>query len=481
MADGKNDIVINATAQTKDAEKNIAALDARIQTMSQKAPGIDKASKAMKDVGTAAKKAGDDAKAIGAGFSALQGSLTGVITKLGAAGLAIGVLLKLQTALRDAQKDYANSLSAIGKAEEAAVNARASRAKEALDTLSELNSRAKDSPLDPEAIKLENNLVKQLSDTWGDVGISVNQTTGEVEGLLQATEKIAGQIRGQKLSSLSKQIQAARLDVQTARDTYNDEYDEYGNQRVSLAGIGNNLKATGEGILSFFSGEGFDAGYNQRVTTRENEYKAAITEAESKLEELQAQQKELQLNATKEDAARILKQADETRQAEKTIFQNDAREQALIRALANAQMTGGDVTGAKAALDDYIQQRNAARYSELSNMASQDEKDIDKAQKDYVWALQNGSGADIAEAAKALARVTDIAKQHTDEMAKIAAGQYKPADAAQTVLARTTAMGTFNAFGIGGLMSQNIEQEQLQVQKEIAANTKQLARPVVSE
>lgn len=481
MADGKNDIVINATAQTKDAEKNIAVLDAKIQTMSQKAPGIDKTSKAMKGVGTAAKKAGDDAKAIGAGFSALQGSLTGVITKLGAAGLAIGVLLKLQTALRDAQKDYANSLSAIGKAEEAAINNRASRAKEALDTLSELNSRAKESPLDPEAIKLENNLVKQLSDTWGDVGLSVNQTTGEVEGLLQATEKIAGQIRGQKLSALSKQIQAAQLDVQTARSVYNDEYDEFGNQRVSISGIGNNLRALGEGTLSFLSGKGFDSGYNQRVDTRENEYKAAITEAESKLEELQAQYKELELQTAKEDAARIMKQTDDTRRAEKSIFQNDAQEQALIRALANAQMAGGDVTGAKAALDDYIQQRNAARYTELSNMASQDEKDIDKAQKDYVWALQNGDGADIAEAAKALARVTDIAKQHTDEMAKIAAGQYKPADAAQTVLARTTAMGTFNAFGIGGLMSQNIEQEQLQVQKEIAANTKQLARPVVSE
>ena len=66
-------------------------------------------------------------------------------------------------------------------------------------------------------------------------------------------------------------------------------------------------------------------------------------------------------------------------------------------------------------------------------------------------------------------------------MAKIASGLYKPADAAQTSIARTTAMGTFNAFGIGGLMNSSVEKEQLEVQKEIARNTKRLAMPVVSE
>ena len=75
--------------------------------------------------------------------------------------------------------------------------------------------------------------------------------------------------------------------------------------------------------------------------------------------------------------------------AEKSIGANDVTEQSLIRALANAQMSGGDVTGAKAALDAYLSERNAARYSELSKMASQDEKDVDKAQKNYVVRLKH--------------------------------------------------------------------------------------------
>ena len=456
-----NDIVINARATTAQAEKDIGRLDGKIKTLS--------------------KTGGDNAKAYAASFAAMQGSVNGVITKLGGLGVAIGAVIALQKAEAQAQADYAKSVSNAGKAEEAALNARAAKSKEMLNTLEQLNTKAKDSPLSPEAIKLENNLVAQLADTWGDVGLSVNQTTGEIKGLLQATQQINAQIRQQKLDALSKQIEGARLELDNAQATYNNEYDNNGSQRVSIASIGNNLRALGEGALSALSGNGFDAGYNRRVETRANEYKTAITEAQAKLDNLLAQQKALRLEATNEDAARILQQTDETRTAEQKAFAVDAREQALIRALANAQMTGGDVTGAKGALDAYLQQHNAARYEQLQGLASKDEAAVSKAQKDYAWAVSNGDSADVAEAAKALARVVETAKQHTDEMAKIAAGQYKPASAPETAITRSLARGTFDAFGLGGLSGGNIQQQQLDVQKQIERNTQQLAVPVVGE
>ena len=452
-----NDIVINARATTAQAEKDIGRLDGKIKTLS--------------------KTGGDNAKAYAASFAAMQGSIQGVVTQLGGLGVAIAAVIALQKAQVQAQADYAKSVSNAGKAEEQALNARAARTKEILNSLEQLNAKAKDSPLSPEAIKLENNLVAQLSDTWGDVGISINKSTGEIKGLLQATQKIDAEIRQQRMAALSKQIEGARLELDNAQTTYNNEYDQYGSQRVSIAGIGNNLRAFGEGTLSALSGNGFDAGYNRRVDTRANEYKAAITEAQAKLDNLLAQQKALQLEATNEDAARIIKQTEETRAAEQTAFAVDAREQALIRALANAQMTGGDVTGAKGVLDAYLQQRNAKRYTELQGLVSKDDKAVTAAQKDYTWAISNGDSADVAEAAKALARVVEVAKQHTDEMAKIAAGQYKPASAPMTVIAR----GTFDAFGLGGLSGGNIQQQQLDVQKQIERNTQQLAIPIVGE
>ena len=456
-----NDIVINARATTAQAEKDIGRLDSKIKTLS--------------------KSGADNAKAYGMSFAAMQGSIQGVVTQLGGLGVAIAAVIALQKAQTQAQADYAKSISNAARAEEQALNARAARTKEILSSLEQLNAKAKDSPLSPEAIKLENNLVAQLADTWGDVGISINQSTGEVKGLLQATQQIGAQIREQKLQALSKQIEAARLELANAKTTYSNEYTDAGEQKAGIANIGNNLRALGEGTLSALRGEGFDAGYNRRVDTRANEYKAAIKDAQAKLDNLLAQQKALRLEATNEDAARILKQTEETRTAEQTAFSADAREQALIRALANAQMGGGDVAGAKAALDDYMTQRNARRYKQLQGMTAEDDKAISKAQTDYGWALMAGDGADVAEAAKELARVTTIAKQHTEEMAKIAAGQYKPASAPETAITRSLARGTFDAFGHGGLSGGNIQQQQLDVQKQIERNTQQLSMPVVGE
>lgn len=475
MADS-NDIVINARATTAQAEKDIGRLDGKIKTLS--------------------KSGGDNAKAYAASFAAMQGSIQGVITQLGGLGVAIGAVMVLQRAQTQAQQDYAKSVTNAARAEEQALNARAARTKEILSSLEQLNAKAKDSPLSPEAIKLENNLVAQLSDTWGDVGLSINKSTGEIRGLLQATKQINAQIRQQKLDALAKQIEGARLEVDAAQNIYDAEYDANGAQRISIAGIGNNLRAAGEGLLNAATNnplqmllspasgvlsKEFDAGYNQRVETRANEYKAAITEAQAKLDNLLAQQKALQLEATNEDAARILKLAEETAAAEQKAFAVDAREQELIRALANAQMAGGDVTGAKSALDAYVAQRNADRYNTLSGMVSKDEAAVSKAQEDYVWAVKNGDEADVAEAAKTLARAVETAKQHTDEMAKIAAGQYKPASAPETAITRSLARGTFDAFGLSGLSGGNIQQQQLDVQKQIERNTQQLAVPVVGE
>lgn len=480
----QNDIVVNAKANTKEAEANIKKLDAQIQTMVSKDQRLTKLDGSLSKVGSKAKAAATSgagsAKACSISFAAMSGSLTGVITKLGAVGVAIGAVIALQNALKVAQADYAKSVDAMGKAEENAINAKAARTKDAINALEQLNNKAKESPLDADAIKLENNLVQQLNDTWGDVGISINQATGEVKGLLQATQKINAEIRNQRLAALSKQIEAAQLELDNARSTYNEEYEENGDQKISLNGIGNNIRATGEGLVSLIKGEGFEQGYNRRVDTRANEYRAAVSDAEGRLNELIAQRDALAKEASAEDAARILQQNETRQKAEADIAKSDPREQELIRALAQAQMTGGDVEGAKSELDSYLEQRNRDRYNELSSMVGSDQSAIAAAQKAYDEAKKTGDNAAIAEAAKALARVTEIASQHTNEMAKIANGMYKPAITAPENV-RSASQGTFDAFGANGIGNNTIMQQQLDVQKKIEKNTEELAKPVVGE
>ena len=104
MADS-NDIVINARATTAAAEKSITALDGKVNTL--------------------AKSGANNAKVYGASFAAMEGSVKGVITKLGGLGVAIGAVIALQKAQTQAQADYAKSVTEAGRADEAALNAKA--------------------------------------------------------------------------------------------------------------------------------------------------------------------------------------------------------------------------------------------------------------------------------------------------------------------------------------------------------------------
>ena len=225
-------------------------------------------------------------------------------------------------------------------------------------------------------------------------------------------------------------------------------------------------------------GELFDDYQNKASEGRLEGVRADVTKAKEDVLKLQNQIKDIN---NQSNSSLVLKQNADRQAAEATIAKNDVREQELIRALAQAQMGGGNVEGAKTALDDYLTQKNRDRYEELAKLSQSDNTAIDTARKAYEQAQKSGDGAAIAEAAKALARVTEAAKQHTDEMAKIASGMYKPASAPATEIARGAANGTFDAFGANGIGHNTILQQQLDVQKKIAKNTEELAKPVVGE
>ena len=91
-----NDIIINAKATTAAAEKSINALDAKVQALAANSPKVQQLEGKLAGVGRQAVKTSQTLisaeKATGAGFAALQGSITGVLTKLGLLGLAVAAV-----------------------------------------------------------------------------------------------------------------------------------------------------------------------------------------------------------------------------------------------------------------------------------------------------------------------------------------------------------------------------------------------------
>ena len=484
MANSQNDIVITATAQTKEAEKNIQALDAKVQAMGKGSAGLDKLNNSLKRSGDVSRQSALDIRNMAGNYKALTGNITGAVTKLGLLGLAFAGVTAAMKKADQAQKEYIANLEKAGKASESLVNSRKTLVDSSISQLEQFNELAQNGSLSTDEINQELLLVNKIREQWGDVGIEIDKATGKVTGLKTATAKIEESNQTKLLEPLQKQLKAAEEKLTQAQNALatveatqaSSVADSAANWWTTLGNAGNAAK---NGLFQWKNPvELFNKYQTNAASGRLEGATADVTTAKNEVNDLKAKIKDIE---NQSNAGLYIQQAQARQAAEASIAKNDYQEQRLIRELAKAQATGGDVTGARTALDDYIAEKNRKRYDELAKVSQSDNAAIETAQKAYEHANKTGDGAAIAEAAKALARVTETAKQHTDEMAKIASGLYKPADAAPTSIARTTAMGTFNAFGIGGLMSGSVEKEQLEVQKEIARNTKRLAMPVVSE
>lgn len=483
-----NDIVINAKANTKEAEANLAKLDATVKNMaanratSSRAQGnmvaataaatavLSKHNKELSNNVSLQKKRSQSLENLKKGLQIATGVIAGAVAVYKIYNFVVNASIQ-------ANKELAESLLAVSKAEQQSINTRAEASKNALSALDQLNEKAKEGALDTDAIQLENNLVKQLNDIWGDVGVSINTATGEIQGLLGATQQINENIRQQQIAALTKQINAQRLKANASKEALDAKYDSNGNYKNewSIRNWGTNTKGA---LLAI--GGGMEA-WDQTRLADFNRLKSESLEDKAALEQLKARLKELQNATTQDELNRVLKQNAERQKAEATVAKNDPKEMALTQALAHAQMSGGDVARAKADLDAYVEQRNKDRYDQLAGMVSDDNYNIAVANTEYRKAVRSGDNAAITEAARALARATEIAKQHTDEMSRIAAGMYKPADSPSTELVRGITDGTFDAFGMESLGKNSIMQQQLDVQKKIEKNTEELARPVVGE
>ena len=484
-----NDIIINAKATTAAAEKSINALDAKIQALAANSPKVQQLEGKLAGVGRQAAKTSQtlisSEKATGAGFAALQGSITGVLTKLGALGLAVAAVKTAWDALNKVQQKTIDALNKTADASNKYFTAFKNQSDSILDSLQQLDKLAADGYLDNESLRQTNSLVAQLNSLWGDVGLSVDQTTGKINGLESATAKINAGLRAMALEGAKARAEAARLGLGQAQRNRAAEFNADGSMTTYGA-----VKAAAsvDSLTAFYSGSKTAGGIQ---SDRRGELDAAIKTAQADLLAAEAEVKRLEAQTTAESIAATVAKGQATIAANNKLssLQSgynglDLQELGLRQALATAQAGGGDVAAAQAALSSYTASKNQERYSYLTGQIERDKAAQADAQERYNIGLKHGDVTEITKRLETLIEANKALESHSAEAQRLAAGMYKPATpdklpAAETM--RSLARGTFDAFGLGGLSGGNIQQQQLDVQKQIERNTQQLAVPVVGE
>lgn len=481
-----NDIVISATANTKSAEASIKQLDAQIKNLAASNPKLKQIDGSLSSIG---RKVLESNQAMGTGFAALQGSFNGVITKLGAVGLAVGGLkLAWDTMQKENQRSLDNIKESASAAEKyyTTVN---DQTQDILSKLEKLNKLADGGYLDDTAIKQTNSLVAQLNDLWGDVGISVDKATGKVSGLQAATQKINSELREMQLQQLKLEEEVAKNELASAelrRDWWYDENGNLHNEAMGMLIAGN---WTG-------NGDTFKAEVMNDVKTKQ-----------ANLLGIQARIKALNTTTTQNDIDNTMAAAEARKAAAEAAKAQSAKVQQQLAAaqgvlgekpdwkllnlqseLAIAQATGGDVAGAKAAVDAYTRERDTARFNELEGRIRAGVKTYNERLAAYNKGVaDNVDAGTLLNLTNALNEITDSLKRDAEEFNRLGAKLEQPETPIEepetevAALMQSIANGTFDSYGLNGLTNNPIEQQQLEVQKQIARNTENLNVPIVGE
>lgn len=481
-----NDIVINAAANTKSAEASIKQLDAQIKNLAASNPKLKQIDGSLSSIG---RKVLESNQAMGTGFAALQGSFNGVITKLGAVGLAVGGLkLAWDTMQKENQRSLDNIKESASAAEKyyTTVN---DQTQDILSKLEKLNKLADGGYLDDTAIKQTNSLVAQLNDLWGDVGISVDKATGKVSGLQAATQKINSELREMQLQQLKLEEEVAKNELASAELRRDWWYDENGNLHNEAQGLLIAGNWTG-------NGDTFKAEVMNDVKTKQ-----------ANLLGIQARIKALNTTTTQNDIDSTLAAAEARKAAEEAAKAQSAKVQQQLAAaqgvlgekpdwkllnlqseLAIAQATGGDVAGAKAAVDAYTRERDTARFNELEGRIRAGVKTYNERLAAYNKGVaDNVDAGTLLNLTNALNEITDSLKRDAEEFNRLGAKLEQPETPIEepetevAAIMQSIANGTFDSYGLNGLAQNPIEQQQLEVQKQIARNTENLNVPIVGE
>lgn len=159
-----------------------------------------------------------------------------------------------------------------------------------LDQLDQINDKVNRSSED---IAKANSIVAQLNSRWGDVGLSVDQVTGKIEGMGEAQKRIL---------DLQNKARIAQLEAEKAANLQQQKALEAANRRtMENAGPGA-TKVFGSYLWNTVKSPFTDATYKSAVEIGEGLNQGAFEEARRKVEETRAEQAALKAQSESLDA-----------------------------------------------------------------------------------------------------------------------------------------------------------------------------------
>jgi len=513
-------LIVRVKADTEEMKTKIANLQAELAKFAASASA--NTAKVERSVSTMTKSVG-----------AMSSAMKGITSSLGAFGISAHTCLTILKGMVEAWNHVDQSAK---RAAEAAREHRQEVEKtiqynnSLVEKLNQLSDLSQDNYLNADGIRTANTLVQELTKSYGDLGIQVDQTTGKITGMTDAVKNIQGQDAERRKSAIEQQLSALRRQLSNAQAAV-DEYDQdtFGGQfaqdfRMMSKDFGGYMGNVLTGNFDRYNAEQQGVAIKERdaiqkeITDLTNEL--ARLNDNATLDQIAKEMEKARQNAEEQKYLRGLQANTNAGKLEVLHEQYNKTMEIFVHQMTEARRMGDEERfyQLRQQMNDYKAQHKAQRdalqmHGEggvydatvagkqdayIRALQSGDRSVIETAKKEYEDAEQArlrtvaaASGQDVQKAQEAYdARLRDynnsegasdarradlwklVQEAEKDLMSKrqhyeqTTLQAYKPP---QEAAIQGGAAGTFNAFGIQSILQKNLAKEQLDELKNISS------------
>lgn len=518
MADDAS-LIVSVKADTAEMQKKIADLQKQLATFASSASA--NTAKVEKSIRSMSSNVGN-----------MTNAIKGITTSLGAFGIsagAIGTIAKGMISawfqVSDATKQAADAAREHRQEVEKSIAYNGSL----VDKLKQLSDLSQDNYLNADGIRTANTLVKELAKSYGDLGVTVDDTTGKISGMTDAIAAIQDKDKDRRKAAIERQLSTLRNQLKENRE----QLKEY-NPQGFFDSLAHNIRMASSD-MSGYTGNVLTGNYDRYNQNQSKSLRDEQDRITKEMENLRDELARLNDNASIDKIASELEKARQNAEEQKYLRglqsntnvgklqtlgeQYDKTMTIFSRQITSAEEQGDfqRVEALKQQQEDYRRnhklQRDALKEhgtgstfdatvatkqdAYIKALQSGDRSVIDRAKSEYDAAEQNRlkvvatqSGEDVRKAQEAYdARLKDyndskgegdarradlwrlVQEAEKDLMSKRQTYEqttlqaYKPNQAPL----QGGAAGTFNAFDIQKLLQKNLDQQQLDELKNISS------------
>ena len=513
-------LIVRVKADTEEMKTKIANLQSELAKFAASASA--NTAKVEKSVNAMTKSVG-----------AMSSAMKGITSSLGAFGISAHTLLTIGKGMVDAWfkvDESAKRAAEAAREHRQEVEKTISYNSSLVDKLKELDNLAKDDYLNADGIETANTLIKELTKSYGDLGITVDQTTGKISGMTDAITAIQDKDKERRRTAIENQLSTLRSQLKETKKQLKEYapegfFDSLGhNVRMASKDLGGYMGNTLTGNYDRYNAEQakplrdekdrivdeMDKLRDELEKLNDNESIDQIAKEMEKARQNAAEQKYLkslqantsvgkmqvlseQYNKTMEIFVRQMSDArkagDEERfynlrqQMRDYKAQHKAQRDALTAhgegGVYDANVAGKQdayiralQSGDRSVIETAKKEYEDAEQARMRTVAAASGQEVVKAQEAYDARLRdynNSEGASDARRADLWKLVQEAEKDLMSKRQRYeqtTLAAYKPP---QEAAIQGGAAGTFNAFGIQSILQKNLAKEQLDELKNISS------------